>query len=150
MACWNTPCRAGPANDHITTTNPAVIRVISTHPGTSPSSPGWFSNVFMACPFLTCCPNRKQGRHHQGEVIPSPPRRRAPSTRRVIYAAGQEKLKNHATTCSPKKLRGCSEGAGPRVGKALAPCKRGLALATLLDCPHYAHDNANKNHSVDQ
>ena len=23
-------------------------------PGTSPFSPGWFSNVFIACPFLAC------------------------------------------------------------------------------------------------
>ena len=43
---------------------------ITAQPGTSPFSPGWFSNVFIACPFLACCPQRKKGRHHPGEVIP--------------------------------------------------------------------------------
>jgi len=38
MACSNTPERAGPAADHMTTTRPAVMRVMSTHPGTSPRS----------------------------------------------------------------------------------------------------------------
>ena len=113
----------------------------------------FFSGMVLECihgfPFLSCCSQRRKGRIYPEEVIPRPPHR-APSTRRVVCAAWQEKLKSRATTCSPKKLRGCSEGAGPRVGKALAPCKRGLALATLLDCPHSAHDNANKNHSVDQ
>ena len=35
----------------------------------------------MACPVLTCCPQRKQGRHHPGEVIPRARRAtvRAPS-----------------------------------------------------------------------
>ena len=137
------------SNDLTTSQNCHMPITITGQPGTSPFSPGWFSNVFMAFPSSAVAHSVEKVGSTRRKLSPGPPHR-APSTRRVICAAWQEKLKSRATTCSPKKLRGCSEGAGPRVGKALAPCKRGLALATLLDCPHYAHDNANKNHSVDQ
>ena len=38
IACSKTPDSAGPAADQMTTTSPAVIRVINTQPGTSPRS----------------------------------------------------------------------------------------------------------------
>ena len=38
MACWNTLLSAGPAKPQMTITRPAVINVMRTQPGTSPSS----------------------------------------------------------------------------------------------------------------
>ena len=38
MACWNTALRAGPARPQMMMTRPAVMRVMSTQPGTSPRS----------------------------------------------------------------------------------------------------------------
>jgi hypothetical protein len=40
MASWNIEVKASPASAHRATTNPAVIRVMRTHPGTSPRSGG--------------------------------------------------------------------------------------------------------------
>lgn len=94
-----------------------VITAITLHPGTSPFSPGWFSNVFMAFPFLTCCPQARKRHHHPGEVIPKPACEGHPAASGCYSPLGKKSWVVIATTSSQNIFSFCDVGAGPGNGR---------------------------------
>jgi hypothetical protein len=82
MASWNIEVKASPASAHRATTNPAVIRVMRTHPGTSPRSGGSKSGVEIRAgadtgvghlgaglPASAIEPSRDQPEHERDESV---------------------------------------------------------------------------------